>query len=227
MQTETANPRRRRDRWWIFLGLAIVALTVGGFMLAGLPSGGGGGRAVRSFSFPSTSMEPTLRLGEAAFANMRAYDGVSPNRGDIVILTLPQEHGTEYVKRIVGLPGEKVQMVKGILHINGRPVPTEDAGTYKIASPGQPEKPTPLKRETFPNGVSYLTLDMVPNGFYDNTPEYQVPDGHYFVLGDNRDNSRDSRMLNQFGYIPRANVIGRISWIFWSPDFSRIGTMPK
>jgi signal peptidase I len=158
---------------------------------------------------------------------MRAYDDDAPASGDIVILTLPQDRSTEYVKRIVGLPGDTVQMQNGILHINGTPVPTVDAGTYKMTSDGEPAKEAPLKRETLPNGASYLTIDLVKNGFYDNTPPYQVPPGHYFVLGDNRDNSRDSRMLTQFGYIPRANVIGQIAWIFYSPDFSRIGTIPQ
>jgi signal peptidase I len=75
--------------------------------------------------------------------------------------------------------------------------------------------------------VSVTTLDMVDNGFYDNTPVYQVPEGHYFMLGDNRDNSTDSRVLTQMGYVPRANIIGRAARIFWSPDLSRIGTHPQ
>jgi len=172
-------------------------------------------------------MEPTLRLGERAFADMLAFDGHAPARGDIVVLTLPRDTSTTYVKRIVGLPGEKMQMKGGILHIGGRPVPTVDAGTYKLVTSGEPDKQVPLKRETLPNGVSFTTIDLVSNGFYDNTPVYEVPAGSYFVLGDNRDNSTDSRVLDQFGYIPRANVIGRIAFIFWSSDFSRIGTMPR
>jgi signal peptidase I len=227
---ESAKPRRGLDRWLIYAGVAILVVVGAGLMLTSAPTGSGGGGSgmpVRSFSFPSTSMEPTLRLGERAFANMRAYDDDAPARGDIVILTLPQDRSAEYVKRIVGLPGETVQMQNGILHIDGKPVPAVDAGTYKTTSDGEAAKEAPLKRETLPNGASYLTIDLVKNGFYDNTPPYQVPPGHYFVLGDNRDNSRDSRMLTQFGYIPRANVIGQIAWIFYSPDFSRIGTIPQ
>jgi signal peptidase I len=172
-------------------------------------------------------MEPALRVGERAFADMQAYDAQAPARGDIVVFTLPSDGSPTYVKRIIGLPGEKVQMKGGIVQINGRAVPTVDAGTYKLALPGEPEKQVPLKRETLPNGVSVTTLDLLSNGFYDNTSVYQVPAGQYFVLGDNRDNSTDSRVLDKFGYIPRANVIGRITLIFWSSDFSRIGTMPK
>jgi signal peptidase I len=224
---ETAVQPRRKDRLWIFLGLAIVGITLAGLVLASLRGGTGMQQSVRSFSIPSTSMEPTLRIGESAFANMRAYDGQAPARGDLVVLTLPRDPSTVYLKRVVGLPGEKVQMRNGILHIDGQAVPTADAGTYKLALQGEPQKTARLKRETLPNGVSYTTLDLVENGFLDNTQVYQVPPDNYFMLGDNRDNSTDSRVLNQVGYIPRTNVIGRISWIFWSPDLSRIGTAPK
>jgi signal peptidase I len=231
METATTNPRTK-DRWLIFLGLAVLVATLAAVILAtpraSTPTTKSPGHLpFRSFSFPSSSMEPTLRLGERAFADMLAFDAHAPVRGDIVVFNLPRDTSTTYVKRIVGLPGEKVQMKDGILHIGGKPMPTVDAGTYKLVSPGEPDKQVPLKRETLPNGVSYTTIDLVSNGFLDNTQVYQVPAGHYFVLGDNRDNSADSRVLSQFGYIPRANVIGRIAFIFWSSDFSRIGTVPR
>jgi signal peptidase I len=215
------------SRWLIAVFLVFFGLAIAGIVLAVL------GRAppivspTRSFSIPSASMEPTLHVGEYFLANMRAFQEREPARGDIVVMTLPRDPSMTWVKRIIGLPGEKVQMKNGILHIDGQAVPTVDAGTYKLVSAGQPEKSVPLKRETLPNGVSFTTIDLVSNGFYDNTPVYQVPENHYFALGDNRDNSTDSRVLSQFGYVPRANVIGRISWIYWSPDLSRIGTMPK
>src|SRR5262249_5076436 len=169
------------------------------------------------------SMEPTLRIGERVFANMRAYEAQPPARGDIVVVTVPRDASTFYIKRIIGLPGESVQLVNGVVEINGQAIPTADAGTYRYSHSGQAEQQGTLKRESPPNGASYTTLDLIKNGPYDSTKVYQIPDGHYFLLGDNRDNSVDSR-VDKFGYIPQANVLGKISWVFWSPDLSRIGT---
>jgi len=227
MPMNVATPRQGSNRWWILSGLAIIVVALAAVFFTVPHDVASIKRPFRSFSFPSTSMEPTLRLGEYAFADMRAYVDAPPARGDIVVFTLPRDPATTYVKRVVGLPGERVQMKNGIVYINDEAVPTADAGTYKLAAQGEPEKPGRLKRETLPNGVSYTILDLTDNSFLDNTPVYPVPKGQYFMLGDNRDNSSDSRVLNQVGYIPRANVIGQIGMIFWSPDLSRIGTMPK
>jgi signal peptidase I len=227
MPMNVATSRQGSNRWWILLGLVIIVAALAAVFFTVPHDVAGIKRPFRSFSFPSTSMEPTLRLGERAFANMRAYKDEPPARGDIVVFTLPRNPATTYVKRVVGLPGEQIQLKNGIVYINGQAVPTVDAGTYKIVADGEPEKSGRLKRETLSNGVSYTILDLVDNGFLDNTSVYPVPEGQYFMLGDNRDNSADSRVLNQVGYIPRANVIGRIGMIFWSSDLSRIGTMPK
>jgi signal peptidase I len=227
MQANIDTPRQGSNRWWILVGLVIIVAALTAVFFTVPHDVAGIKRPFRSFSFPSTSMEPTLRLGEYAFADMRAYVDAPPARGDIVVFTLPRDPATTYVKRVVGLPGEQLQMKNGIVYINGQAVPTADAGTYKPAARGEEEKSARLKRETLPNGLSYTILDMVDDGFLDNTAVYPVPADHYFMLGDNRDNSSDSRVLTQVGYIPRANVIGRIGMIFWSPDLSRIGTMPK
>src|SRR5467141_704616 len=119
MEPAVAKPRGK-DRWLIFLGLGILVVTLAAVILISprdaTPTKPARPQPFRSFSFPSTSMEPTLRLGERAFADMLAFDGHAPARGDIVVLTLPRDTSTTYVKRIVGLPGEKMQMKGGILH---------------------------------------------------------------------------------------------------------------
>jgi len=227
MAPSAAKPSQ--NRWFIIgglaiLALAILALAITGLIVAGPHDGSIPIQAARSFSIPSSSMAPTLQVGDYILANMRAYEVDAPRRGDLVILTLPRDPAVIWIKRVVGLSGEKIQMRSGVLHIDGQAVPTVDAGSYKL--PGE-SKEVPLKRETLPNGVSFLTLDLDKNGFYDNTEVYEVPPGHYFVLGDNRDNSLDSRVLGQVGYIPRANLIGRPTWIYWSSDLSRIGTTPR
>jgi signal peptidase I len=210
------------SRWPIVIFLAFLAIF--GIAVIAVMRSPPTAMPFRTFAIPSGGMMPTLLGGEYLFANMSAFDGQDPARGDIVVFRLPRNPSTIFVQRVIGLPGDKVQMKDGILHIDGQAVPTVDAGTYQLSEDGRQAR---LKRETLPNGVGVTTLDMLANGFYDNTPVYQVPQGHYFTMGDNRDNSVDSRALNQVGYVPRANIIGRMALIYWSPDFSRIGTQPK
>lgn len=187
-------------------------------------------RSVRLFNVPAGSMKPTLMIGDHFVALTRAY-GLNvtaglplppyvlfegpPERGDVVVFKLPKDMTTIYVKRLIGLPGDRIQMIGGGLHINDQPVTrqrrddfveTEDGRTSRIA----------LWRETLPNGVSYDTLDLQPNGYFDNTPVYTVPEGHFFTLGDNRDNSTDSRVMSQIGYIPLENLVGKAWVIYWS-----------
>jgi signal peptidase I len=102
-------------------------------------------------------------------------------------------------------------MIDGVLCINGQAVKRQRVEDYISAQ--EDGKPIKRWRETLPNGVSYMTLDMVDNGFYDNTPVYRVPVGHYFMMGDNRDNSTDSRVLSQLGYVPVGNIIGKAHFV--------------
>jgi len=188
------------------------------------------------FNIPSGSMKETLLVGDYLFVSKYSY-GYShyslpfspplfsgriwaspPDRGDVVVFRLPKDDSTDYIKRVIGLPGDRIQMIDGVLNINGVPVQRERISDFIETEEGSRAQRVKRWRETLPNGVSYTTLDLVDNGFYDNTPVYQVPAGHYFMMGDNRDNSTDSRVLSAVGYVPVENLVGRDEVIFFSVD---------
>lgn len=186
------------------------------------------------FNIPSGSMKDTLLIGDYLFVSKFSYGysrfsipfspnlfsgrimGADPQRGDVVVFKLPKDNETDYIKRVVGLPGDRIQMINGLLHINGTPVKRERLPDIMQDDGSGREVPVKRWKETLPNGVSYETLDLVDNGFYDNTQVYQVPAGHFFMMGDNRDNSADSRVLSQVGYVPYENLIGKAQIIFFS-----------
>jgi len=133
-----------------------------------------------------------------------------------VVFASPNNPSVTYVERMVGVGGDRVQMKEGLLYLNGTPVRRERLSDVVGEFCGEPAAATKRWRETLPNGVSYETLDCVDNGSYDNTVEYVVPPGHAFMMGDNRDNSADSRVQTTMGYIPLDHVFGRFSMIFYS-----------
>ena len=180
------------------------------------------------FSIPSGSMMPTLLVGDYLFVSKWSYGfskysfpfspdifegrvlSFEPDRGDVVVFRKPHEEDVDYIKRLIGLPGDHVQMREGILYLNGKAVPRESAGEFTFDDGTTAEQ----YRETLPNGASYVTLDLSPNSPGDNTREFVVPPDHYFMMGDNRDNSLDSRF--DVGYVPFENFVGKARVIFFS-----------
>ncbi|MEQ9350047.1 MAG: signal peptidase I [Alphaproteobacteria bacterium] len=195
--------------------------------------------AFEPFNIPSGSMVPTLLVGDYMFVSKYAYGysrhslpwglplfdgrvwaGDGPERGDVVVFKQPGNEKTDFVKRIIGLPGDTIQVTSGILTINGQPVERQRIEDY-VTARGGISRSVPQYIETLPNGRSHPILESRgDDGFYDNTQEYVVPPAHYFAMGDNRDNSDDSRNLSAVGFIPADNLVGRAEILFFSSDGS-------
>ena len=188
------------------------------------------------FNIPSGSMIPTLLVGDYLFVSKYSY-GYSrysfpfgaisfegrifadePERGDVVVFRLPSNTSVDYIKRVVGLPGDKVQVRQGRLTINGEVLPRRMVGT-KTVSLGYRDVKVVAYEETMDNGKQYIINELSDKDRMDNTAVYEVPEGHYFMMGDNRDQSKDSRFLD-VGMIPHENLIGRAEFLFFSVDQS-------
>lgn len=216
------------DRWyskggWVTLLTLLALLAYASFAILFR------GLIAQTFSTPASSMMPTLLEGDLFVADKRAYGysdnsfpfpvglgkgriwAAAPLRGDVVVFKYPVDQHYDYVKRVIGLPGERVQVIDGIVHINGVALQREPV---ELNIKGY-EAEGAVYREMLPEGGSYLTIDLRPDAPLDNTPDYLVPDNAYFVMGDHRDNSADSRV---FGFVDASLLVGRAERIYWNVE---------
>lgn len=221
-------PMNAREEWMEFLQTALIAVVLALIIRTFF---------LEPFNIPSGSMKPTLQVGDYLFVNKPAYgyskhsfpfsmapiegrilDGDrEPRRGEVVVFKLPSNPSVDYIKRIIGLPGETVQVMDGQLYINRRKVPREPVGLTKVDDDGI-ETTMMEYIETLPGGILHSIYEEGDDRSLDNTEEFAVPEGHYFVMGDNRDNSQDSRVEQLVGFVPLENIVGRASFIFFSTN---------
>ena len=224
------NPLVRTLAGWLIEPLAAVFLVVFATTAIAQP-----------FYIPSGSMEPTLQIGDALLGTKFAYGysrwslpygigpasetrllGKLPKRGDIVIFRLPRDTSSTLIKRVIGLPGDRVQMVHGRLVINGKTVPLEAAGTGKVEEEDGYQHAIGKFTETLPGGVRHIIFKTRWDGPLDDTQVFVVPAQHIFAMGDNRDNSTDSRVAPEdggVGFIPAENLVARADVMLGSYDY--------
>ena len=234
-QSGNAEPNNAlRENVRTFIWAAVIAVLIRSLLF-------------QPFNIPSSSMKPTLLIGDFLFVTKLSYGysrhsfpfspklfsgrvmADAPERGDVVVFKLPADNRTDFIKRVIGLPGDTVQMRNGALWINDAPVEREEVAPFVDYVPGLGNREIRQYRETLPNGVSYFTLDQIEDGPADNTGVFTVPAGHYFMMGDNRDNSSDSRV---WGQVLERDIVGKAVaiWMHWEeffsvPSFGRAGAI--
>lgn len=190
------------------------------------------------FNIPSSSMKPHLLVGDYLFVNKPAYGysrysfpfGLAPieqriwpkepKRGDVIVFALPTEPSINYIKRVIGLPGDQIQVYRGRLYINGELVPRELVDEREIVKDNGVPQLFREYVETLPGGAVHTIYEESDHEALDNTDLYTVPEGHYFCMGDNRDNSQDSRVSDHVGPVPFENIVGRADFLFFSTNGS-------
>lgn len=188
------------------------------------------------FTIPSGSMEPTVLPGDYVIIEKFSYGFSrfslpfgpplfhgrlfehSPRRGDIVVFKLPRDNHTDYIKRLIGLPGDRIEITEGVVYVNGKPIAHQRVGAATTLGPFGLSQPVERVRESLPNGRSYVTYHFNGGGEMENTGVYVVPPHSYFFMGDNRDNSADSRYpaSDGVGYVPEENLVGRAALVAFS-----------
>ncbi|KZB50965.1 S26 family signal peptidase [Thalassospira lucentensis] len=197
--------------------------------------------AFEPFNIPSGSMIPTLLVGDYLFVSKFSYGyskhslpfsvplipgrimSSEPERGDVVVFKLPADPSQDYIKRVIGLPGDTVQVTNGRLLINGKTVERDRIEDYILTDGSGQAIAVPQYIETLPNGKVHRILEIFGDqGPSDNTEPFTVPEGHFFMMGDNRDNSADSRAFpSRFRFVPIENLVGRAEFLFYSKDSSQ------
>ncbi|MGE0251612.1 MAG: signal peptidase I [Dongiaceae bacterium] len=225
MDHDILSPKPPASEWWEIIKTVLYAVILALIIRS---------TVFEPFSIPSSSMVPTLLIGDYVIVNKYSYgysrhsfplslplfEGriffTQPQRGDVAVFKLPRDNKTDYIKRLVGLPGDEIQVKGGVLYINGKSVTRARLNDF-IQDNGESKTRFAQYRETLPDsGVTHLILEMTEDGRFDNTPVYKVPAGHYFFMGDNRDNSMDSRAENIVGFVPEENLLGKAKYIFFS-----------
>ena len=190
------------------------------------------------FNIPSGSMKPNLLVGDFIFVSKWSY-GYSkhslpfsiplipkkifakiPQRGDVAVFKTPEDNRTDYIKRIIGLPGDKIKIINGQIILNSNEIFRKKTNDFIDTDKKSSLKRVRKYKEYFEN-LEIEVLDIMDNGMVDNTELFIVPEGHFFVMGDNRDNSQDSRFKNIVGFIPFDNLVGKARFIFFSLENSR------
>ena len=190
------------------------------------------------FNIPSGSMKPNLLVGDFIFVTKWNYGyskhslpfslpiipnkifETKPERGDVVVFKTPQNNRTDYIKRVIGLPGDNIEIKNGIIIINGEEIIRKKTQDFIDKDENTIHSRARKYKEFFFN-IEFEVLDLIDNGPADNTRNFNVPEGHFFVMGDNRDNSQDSRYINSVGFIPFSNLVGKAQYIFFSLENSR------
>ena len=198
---------------------------------------------IQPFYIPSSSMEPNLLVGDRLFVSKYSFGyskhsfpfsppifkgrilSKQPKRGDVVVFKTPVDNRTDYIKRLIGLPGDKVQFIDGSLYLNNNEILKTRISSTDIVYCGNDTIPIYTFEEKLPNGIKYNAVYR-KNYSFQNSNEFIIPSKHYFFLGDNRDCSKDSRFLSSVGYVHENNLVGKAQFIFFSSDY-RIGSIFK
>ena len=217
--------RAKAGGTWETIKTVLIAMLIAGFVRT---------VAFEPFNIPSGSMYPTVLVGDYLFVSKLSYGysryslpysiplfsgrifSSEPERGDVVVFRHPREPDVNYIKRLIGLPGDRIQVIDGILHVNGEAVQRRRIEDFVFVDQDGSTRRIPQFIETLPGGREHRILEESDDKPFDNTREYVVPADHYFMMGDNRDNSVDSR--RGVGYVPEENLIGRATVVFFSHE---------